>query len=72
MISIEVLCVCISNLCFQLEVVEDEKVLRNLLSEDPRDVVYASGFSTPITQVTMNDIPMLWKIICFHSCVVPI
>ena len=41
---------------------------RRLLSDDPADVVYASG---PITQVTMDDIPLLLKIICVHSCVVP-
>ena len=60
---------CVLFLCLQLEVVEDDKVLRSLLSDDPADVVYASG---PITQVTMNDIPLLLKIICVHSCVVPL
>ena len=63
---------CVLFLCLQLEVVEDDKVLRSLLSDDPAGFVYASGFSTPITQVTMDDIPLLLKIICVHSCVVPI
>ena len=34
--------------------------------------MYASGFSIPVAQVSMDDIPVLLKIICFHSCIVPI
>ena len=56
----------------QLEAVEDIESLRNLLSEDPADVVYASGFSTPITKVTLDDIPVVLKAVSIHSCIVPI
>ena len=56
----------------QLEAVENVESLRNLLSEDPADVVYMSGFSTPITKVTLDDNPVVLKAVSIHSCIGPI
>ncbi len=35
-------------------------------------VVFECGFSKPITQVSLEDVPMLHKAIAINSCLVPI
>ena len=43
----------------QLEKVTNEGTLQQLLLEDKYSVVFDCGFSTPINQVTLNDIPLI-------------
>ena len=31
------------------------------------DVIYDSGFSTPVTKVCLQDVPNVAKIVCFHT-----
>ena len=47
-------------------------MLREFISDDKCAVVYDSGFSLPITKVTIEDIPTIVRAVTLHSTLMPI
>ena len=43
------------------------ELLRTFLMSDKSDVIFQSGFSTPLTKVSLQDVPALVKVVCFHT-----
>ena len=61
------------HLYVQLSKAQDLDTLQNLLCQDSvADIVFASGFSKPITQVTLEDVPVILKALGINSCLVPV
>ena len=52
--------------------ITDVNVLREFISDDKCAVVYDSGFSLPITKVTIEDIPTIVRAVTLHSTLMPI
>ena len=52
--------------------ITDIDVLREFITDDKCAVVYDSGFSLPITEVTIQDIPTIVRTVTLHSTVMPI
>ena len=52
--------------------ITDVDVLRQFISDDKCAVVYDSGFSLPITKVTIEDIPTIVRAVTLHSTLMPI
>ena len=52
--------------------ITDVHVLRQFISDDKCAVVYDSGFSLPITKVTIEDIPTIVRAVTLHSTLMPI
>ena len=52
--------------------ITDIDVLREFITDDRCAVVYDSGFSLPITKVTIQDIPTIVRAVTLHSTLMPI
>ena len=46
--------------------------LQQLLLGDNSDIFYESGFATPISRVTMEDVPVIVKAVCLHTTVLAV
>ena len=52
--------------------ITDVHVLREFITDDKCAVVYDSGFSLPITKVSIQDIPVIVRAVTLHSTLMPI
>lgn len=62
-------CMCQFSQLQKLTVVED---LRSLLMEDGSDLIYDSGFSVPISRVSLKDVPTIIEAVCLHTTIFPV
>ena len=56
----------------QLESTSSDEELRQLLTSENSDIVYDSGFATPVSTIHTDNIPDIVKAVCLHTTVLSV